>query len=261
MCMLIFNISVCSLVETSETHCLQFQTSSVSSRGLKACLTCQSSPTSKQFRAEHFTSEQVFSPSVLLHCICSSSWLRSCHYHVFVSALQTKPLRKWIWLSFWILYLFLPLSYLIFTPFRGVSSRRYSKYFTCLPISASSCRTLKLLCGLCDWVGVGKKSLMISRGFLACCFWYLLVFGCKIGIRKSGWYFMKQRKYFILKTIHGYYYFLKVHKFRQEMKVIWIWWNSNTKIQIYKSNTSNTWATNDNHCRSDEWMETWRLNL
>lgn len=224
VCMLIFNISVCSLVETSETHCLQFQTSSVSSRGLKACLTCQSSPTSKQFRAEHFTSEQFF-PLPCSYIVFVLRVDRSCHFHVVVSVtLHCRPNLYW------------PL--------------------------------------LCDWVGVGNKSWMISRDFLACCFWCLSVFGCKIGIRKSGWYFMKQRKYFTLKTIYMgiIFFFLNVHKFRQEMKVnqvlkkvwIWIWRNSNTKIQIYKSNTWNTLATNDNPCYWCDPMEgqmsEWKLD-
>lgn len=56
---MLFN-AICSLVEASEKQSLCFQTSSTSSRGLQACLTCQSSPTSKQFREENFTSEKQF---------------------------------------------------------------------------------------------------------------------------------------------------------------------------------------------------------
>ena len=83
---------ICNLVKPSETQCVPFQTSSVSSRGLETCPTCQSSPTSKPFRAELFTSELLLFPRPCSRdCFRFSSWQRSCHYRVVVSstALQT----------------------------------------------------------------------------------------------------------------------------------------------------------------------------
>lgn len=69
---MLFN-AICSLVEASEKQSLCFQTSSTSSRGLQACLTCQSSPTSKQFREENFTSEKQFF-CFCLFCIVMLYW-------------------------------------------------------------------------------------------------------------------------------------------------------------------------------------------
>lgn len=69
---MLFN-AICSLVEASEKQSLCFQTSSTSSRGLQACLTCQSSPTSKQFREENFTSEKQFF-YFCLFCIVMLYW-------------------------------------------------------------------------------------------------------------------------------------------------------------------------------------------
>lgn len=116
----------CILVKAVKTQCLPFQTSSVSSPGLKTCLTCQSSPTSKQFKAEHFTGEQLFFFSLFWQCCC-------------FSLTNVMLLSCWcicIWDSsgmnlIYVLYFCIPLVYILFTTFRGVSSRRYSTYFTC----------------------------------------------------------------------------------------------------------------------------------
>lgn len=67
--------------------------------------------------------------------------------------------------------LFPPCYMSFFTPFRGVSSRRYSKYFTCPPASASSCLTSQS-----DILFLGLDIIIFRTGVVWLSWWWAQLF-------------------------------------------------------------------------------------
>lgn len=79
-----------------KSHHLHPQTSSTSSRGQKACLTCQSFPTFTPSKAEHFTGERIIC-SLVTPSFRSSTWQTSCRAAESSVAFAQSSV-VWLWL-------------------------------------------------------------------------------------------------------------------------------------------------------------------